>query len=141
MLAQGSRPVSLVPASLVGAMEAHMRQLIPLVSITLLSGPLLAQQQPAELPATVVVGKKDPSVKATTAGVGSLGDAPLLDTPAAVSVFTRALLDAQHATILTQAVLNDPSVAESYAPAGYYVNVNIRGFELDMFNSYRINGR
>ena len=113
---------------------------LPTLLSLFLALPALAQEKPVELPATVVVGKRDPGVKATNAGVGALGDAPLLDTPAAVSVFTRALLDAQHATLLTHAVLNDPSVAESYAPAGYYDSINIRGFELDVWNSYRING-
>lgn len=117
-----------------------MRQLIPTLIVLALAAPATAQEKAAELPSTVVVGKRDPGVKATNAGVGSLGEAPLLDTPAAISVFTRQLLDAQHATLLTHAVLNDPSVAESYAPAGYYDSINIRGFELDMWNSYRING-
>ena len=117
-----------------------MRQLIPTLIPLLFAVPAWAQEKPVELPATTVVGKRDPGVKANAAGVGSLGEAPLLDTPAAVSVFTRALLDAQHATLLTHAVLNDPSVAESYAPAGYYDSINIRGFELDVWNSYRING-
>lgn len=117
-----------------------MRQLIPTLFVLTFAVPVLAQEQPAELPSTVVVGKRDAGVTAKTAHVGSLGEAPLLDTPAAVSVFTRELLDAQHATLLTHAVLNDPSVAESYAPAGYYDSINIRGFELDVWNSYRING-
>ncbi|MBK8740367.1 MAG: Plug domain-containing protein [Betaproteobacteria bacterium] len=68
-------------------------------------------------------------------------EAPLLDTPAAVTVLPAELLDAQHATLLIHAALNDPSVAESYAPAGYYDSINIRGFELDVWNSYRINGK
>ena len=117
-----------------------MRQLIPTLLVLTFAVPAFGQEQPAELPSTVVVGKRDPGVKATTAHVGSLGEAPLLDTPAAVGVFTRELLDAQHATLLIHAVLNDPSVAESYAPAGYYDSINIRGFELDVWNSYRING-
>lgn len=79
-------------------------------------------------------------MKASTAQVGSLGETPLLDTPASVTVFTRELMDAQRATLLTDVVLNDPSVAQSYAPAGYYDSINIRGFELDPWNSYRING-
>jgi len=104
--------------------------------------PAFAQdsQSPAQLPATVVVGQKEPGVKAANASVGSLGEAPILDTPASVSVFTRALMDAQRAALLTDVVLNDPSVIPSYSPAGYYDLVNIRGFELDIFNSYRING-
>lgn len=117
-----------------------MRQLISTLLVLAYTVPVLAQEKPAELPSTIVVGKREPGVTAKTAHVGSLGEAPLLDTPAAVSVFTRELLDAQHATLLTHAVLNDPSVAESYAPAGYYDSINIRGFELDIWNSYRING-
>ncbi|MEO8135632.1 MAG: TonB-dependent siderophore receptor, partial [Betaproteobacteria bacterium] len=120
-----------------------MRQLVTLLISFALAAPALAAgaaDAPAELPATVVVGKKEPGIKAATASVGTLGDAPILDTPASVSVFTRALLDAQHATLLTHAVLNDPSVGESYTAAGYYDSISIRGFELDVWNSYRING-
>ncbi|MBK9606080.1 MAG: TonB-dependent receptor [Betaproteobacteria bacterium] len=117
-----------------------MRHLISALLILAIAAPALGQDAPAELSSTVVTGKREPGVKATTARVGSLGEAPLLDTPASVSVFNRQLLDAQHATLLTHAVLNDPSVAESYAPAGYYDSINIRGFELDVWNSYRING-
>ena len=117
-----------------------MRQLIPTLFLLSFAAPVMAQVQTTELPATVVLGQRESGVKAATASVGSLGEAPLLDTPAAVSVFTRELLDAEHATLLIQAVLNDPSVAESYAPAGYYDSISIRGFELDVWNSYRING-
>ncbi len=122
-----------------------MRRFIPVlttlcVALALPALSASAADAPAELPATVVTAKKEPGVKATTASVGTLGEAPLLDTPAAVSVFTRALLDAQRATLLTHAVLNDPSVGESYTAAGYYDSINIRGFDLDVWNSYRING-
>src|SRR5512141_709897 len=145
MLAQGSR-VGFVSCTL--PWLAPWRHLVRrLISIPFLAfaAPLCAQQAappatPSELPPTVVTGKKEPTLKASTAQVGSLGEAPLLDTPAAVTVFTRELIDAQRATLLTGVVLNDPSVMESYAPAGYYDSINIRGFELDLFNSYRING-
>jgi len=124
-----------------------VRQLIPLL-LASFAAPVAGQQTsgtpatsaPTELPTTVISAKKEPSLKATTAQVGSLGDAPLLDTPASVTVFTRELIEAQRAAILTDVVRNDPSVGESYAPAGYYDSINIRGFELDPFNSYRING-
>jgi len=123
-----------------------VRQLFPVLLFPLAT-PLWAQQvpssttaAPSELPTTIVSAKKEPGLKASTAQVGSLGEAPLLDTPASVTVFTRELIEAQRATTLKDVVLNDPSVAESYAPAGYYDSVNIRGFELDVWNSYRING-
>ena len=65
-----------------------MRQLIFPLLLLLFAVPALAQEKPVELPATTVVGKRDPGVKATTASVGTLGEAPLLDTPAAVMLTT-----------------------------------------------------
>ncbi|MCZ7176225.1 Plug domain-containing protein, partial [Salmonella enterica] len=66
---------------------------------------------------------------------------PLLDTPAAISVFTDALIEDQQARLLSDVLKNDASVGESYAPVGYYENFVVRGFSLNSASSYKINGR
>lgn len=79
--------------------------------------------------------------QAREAQVGGLHNAPLLDTPAAVSVFSRQLLDDRQVRKLSEVLQSDASVGESYAPVGYYENFNVRGFELNAASSYRINGQ
>ncbi|HDS1737916.1 TonB-dependent siderophore receptor [Pseudomonas sp. BP8] len=79
--------------------------------------------------------------QAREAQVGGLQAAPLLDTPAAVSVFTQQLLEDRQVRKLSEVLQSDASVGESYAPIGYYENFNVRGFELNAASSYKINGQ
>ena len=114
-------------------------------SLTL--GLLLASAVPdalaasTELPATAVTADDSTGYRADSAWVGGFGAAPLLDTPASVSVFTEALLKDQQARLLSEVLRNDASVGESYAPIGYYENFVVRGFSLNSASSYKINGR
>ncbi|KMM85381.1 iron complex outermembrane recepter protein [Pseudomonas taetrolens] len=114
-------------------------------SLTL--GLLLASAVPdalaasTELPATAVTADDSTGYRADSAWVGGFGPAPLLDTPASVSVFTEALLKDQQARLLSEVLRNDASVGESYAPIGYYENFVVRGFSLNSASSYKINGR
>ena len=84
---------------------------------------------------------QDSGYQAREAQVGGLHSAPLLDTPAAVSVFSRQLLDDRQVRKLSEVLQSDASVGESYAPIGYYENFNVRGFELNAASSYRVNGQ
>jgi len=84
---------------------------------------------------------QDSAYQAREAQVGGLHSAPLLDTPAAVSVFGRQLLDDRQVRKLSEVLQSDASVGESYAPIGYYENFNVRGFELNAASSYRVNGQ
>jgi len=79
--------------------------------------------------------------QARQAAVGSFQPAPLLDTPAAISVFSQQLLEDRQVRKLSEVLQSDASVGESYAPIGYYENFNVRGFELNAASSYRINGQ
>ncbi len=94
-----------------------------------------------ELPAVQVQGQETSGYRAETASVGGFNEAPLLDTPASVSVFNAALLKDQQARLLSEVLRNDASVGESYAPIGYYENFVVRGFSLNAASSYKINGR
>ncbi|MDD0975382.1 TonB-dependent siderophore receptor [Pseudomonas fontis] len=75
------------------------------------------------------------------ASVAGFAPAPLLDTPASVSVFTEQLLQDRQVRLLSEVLQSDASVGESYAPVGYYENFMVRGFSLDAANSYKINGQ
>ncbi|MFZ5933465.1 TonB-dependent siderophore receptor [Pseudomonas sp. HS6-2] len=83
----------------------------------------------------------DEGYQAREASVGGFQPAPLLDTPASVSVFSQQLLEDRQVRLLSEVLQSDASVGESYAPIGYYENFNVRGFELNAASSYRINGQ
>jgi len=78
--------------------------------------------------------------RANSSSIAGFGDTPLLDTPASVSVITEAQLKDQQARLLSDVIKNDASIGENYAPVGYYENISVRGFPLDLASGYRING-
>lgn len=94
-----------------------------------------------ELPAVTVTGDDTSSYQADSASVGGFEAAPLLDTPASISVVNEAMIKDQQARLLSEVLRNDASVGESYAPVGYYENFVVRGFSLNSASSYKINGR
>jgi iron complex outermembrane receptor protein len=98
-------------------------------------------QAAAELPALTVTGQDTSGYQATSASVGGFEAAPLLDTPASISVINQALIQDQQARLLSEVLKNDASVGDSYAPVGYYENFVVRGFSLNSASSYKINGR
>jgi len=94
-----------------------------------------------ELPALTVTGEDTSGYQADSASVSGFDAAPLLDTPASISVFNDALIKDQQARLLSEVLRNDASVGQSYAPVGYYENFVVRGFSLNSASSYKINGR
>ena len=111
------------------------------VGILLASTLPVAHAAKTELPATAVTAQDNGAYQADNAWVGGFEAAPLLDTPAAIAVFTDELIEDQHARLLSDVLKNDASVGESYAPVGYYENFVVRGFSLNSASSYKINGR
>ena len=94
-----------------------------------------------ELPAVKVQGQDESGYRSETASVGGFDDAPLLDTPASITVINATLIKDQQARLLSEVLRNDASVGDSYAPIGYYENFVVRGFSLNAASSYKINGR
>jgi iron complex outermembrane receptor protein len=86
-----------------------------------------------------VVGKAEPGYAVSTVQVGVAGPLPLLDTPAAVTAVTRQMLDDKQSRLLSDAIKNDASIGENYAPVGYYGDFAIRGFVLDLATALKIN--
>ncbi|MET3434962.1 iron complex outermembrane receptor protein [Herbaspirillum seropedicae] len=98
------------------------------------------QGQDQGLPTINVTASGATGVQARSASVAGFDDAPLLDTPASVSVVTSAQMKDQQSRLLSDVVKNDASINENYAPVGYYENFSIRGFTLDPASAYRVNG-
>ena len=112
---------------------------LKLLCLSLLASPALGAS--TELPATRVEGEADSGYQVRQASVGGFDEAPLLDTPASISVINAALIKDQQARLLSEVLRNDASVGDSYAPIGYYENFVVRGFSLNAASSYKINGR
>ncbi|MHB1056699.1 MAG: TonB-dependent siderophore receptor [Rhodanobacter sp.] len=70
---------------------------------------------------------------------GSFGNAPLQDTPAAITVITRDQIDDRQPRTLSELARNDAALGDSYAPVGYYQDVAIRGYALDLATGYKLN--
>lgn len=111
------------------------------LSLTLPSATSLAEDSITLDPLQVSEVYGDDGYQARQASVTGLQPAPLLDTPASVSVFSEQLLQDRQVRTLSQVLQSDASVGDSYAPIGYYENVNVRGFALNAANSYKINGQ
>ncbi|HGM5583314.1 TPA: TonB-dependent siderophore receptor [Pseudomonas putida] len=111
------------------------------LGLALHAGQGLADERVTLAPLQVTERSGDDGYQPREAQVGGWHAAPLLDTPASVSVFSRQLLDDRQVRTLSEVLQSDASVGESYAPIGYYENFNVRGFELNAASSYRINGQ
>lgn len=100
-----------------------------------------SQDQPAAatLPALEVTADSD-GYRAGHARVGSFGEAALRDTPAAVTVITRDQIEDRQPRTLSELARSDAALGDNYAPVGYYQNLAIRGFALDLATGYRLNG-
>src|SRR5690606_29080243 len=105
--------------------------LLPLV-FAVTCTPLLAEENRSHLLDPVTVkGHANEGYQATQASVGGFDEAPLLDTPASISVITQEMLLNQQARMLSEVLRNDASVGDSYAPVGYYENFQVRGYSLN----------
>ncbi|EJL84957.1 TonB-dependent siderophore receptor [Herbaspirillum sp. CF444] len=128
-----------------------MKRFSPLaISLTLAGAPCVfttgaRAEEPVEagsLPTVSVTAEDDsaPTYRARSSNIAGFGETPLLDTPASVAVVTEAQLKDQQARLLSDVIKNDASIGENYAPVGYYENISVRGFPLDLASGYRING-
>ena len=89
------------------------------------------------LPEVVITGAK---AQASRASVAGFSNAPLLETPASVSVLTaQQMLDLQIRST-TDAARYDASIGDAYNAVGYSEQFSIRGFKLDNASSYRKDG-
>jgi iron complex outermembrane receptor protein len=97
-----------------------------------------AQSAQQELPAVLVTGER--SGAAGRASVAGFSDAPLLQTPASVTVISRAQMQDLQIRSTSEAMKFDASVSDSYNAVGYAEQFSIRGFALDNNSNYRKDG-
>ena len=89
----------------------------------------------AQLNPVTVTGERGTGYVAKTAmiaGPGGTQEVELKDLPASVSVITRDLLDDKQVKVMSEAVRLDASIGDYYSPIGYYENLYIRGFPLEI---------
>jgi len=100
------------------------------------------ESQATPLATIKVKAKADKGYRAESSQVdtfGSFGNAPLHDTPAAVTVITRDQLDDRQPRTLSEIAHSDAALGDNYAPVGYYQDISIRGFPLDLATGFRLN--
>jgi iron complex outermembrane receptor protein len=90
------------------------------------------------MPEVVITAAKPAA--AERASVGGFSDAPLLQTPASISVIDRQQMQDFSIRNSTEAMKFDASVGDSYNAVGYAEQFSIRGFALDSTSSYRKDG-
>ncbi|MRW88001.1 TonB-dependent siderophore receptor [Pseudoduganella sp. FT26W] len=110
---------------------------IALAVLQMTSGAVRAEDPDQAMQEVVVNGAK---LRAASASVAGFGSAPLLETPASVSVLTsQQMLDLQIRST-TDAAKFDASLSDAYNAVGYAEQFSIRGFKLDNESSYRKDG-
>jgi iron complex outermembrane receptor protein len=100
--------------------------------------PSASAQQTEPVASVVVTGSR--WVASDRASIGGFSDAPLLDTPAAISALTRTQMQDLSIRNVTDAARFDASVGDAYNAVGYAEQFSIRGFALDNASSYRKDG-
>ena len=117
----------------------------PLTKIAFLIAPAIAsigiahaQTGEQVLPQVIVT---DTSAKRDIASaVGGFGNAPLLQTPAAISVIGQEQLQDWRIRRIADVIKLDASLNEAYNAVGYAEQFSLRGFPLDNASSYRKDG-
>ena len=97
-----------------------------------------ADPQAQSMAEVVVTASKAPAAK--RASVGGFSDAPLLQTPASVTVISQKDMQDLQIRNLSDAVKLDASINDAYNAVGYAEQFSIRGFKLDNNSSYRKDG-
>ncbi|MDB5918004.1 MAG: TonB-dependent receptor [Massilia sp.] len=90
------------------------------------------------MPEVVITGAK--SQAGERASIGGFVEAPLLQTPASITVIDRQQMQDFSIRNSSDAMKFDASVSDAYNAVGYAENFSIRGFNLDNTSSYRKDG-
>lgn len=99
-----------------------------------------AQSSDKTLEEVRVTAVKEAAGSAKRASVGGFAEAPLVETPASISVITQQQMQDLRIRQTSDAVRFDASVNDSYNAIGYAEQFSIRGFALDNSSSYRKDG-
>ncbi|MDE1148218.1 MAG: TonB-dependent receptor [Azospirillaceae bacterium] len=97
-------------------------------------------QQEKSLDEVLVTGSRAPSFKAEVVQVGAFRNQSLLDTPLTVEIVPRAVLDAQGAQGLDDALRNTPGITQQATSPLTSNNFVSRGVLMQARTNYRLNG-
>ncbi len=103
------------------------------------AGPDQAQVE-RRLDEEIVVTGQRPTFKTEMVQVGAFRNQSILDTPASIAVIPKALLDAQGATGLEEALRNAPGVTQQATSPTTSNNFVSRGVLMNARTNYRLNG-
>lgn len=122
--------IILWPISFLHAQETDQQQRVPAAA----QG---AHGERVELDEVIVHGE----VGRGPSSVALFAETPLIELPFSVGVYSEQLIEDQRAFTLKEVLQNDPSIAVQM-PGGYYgtQNFGARGFQVDNFNGYRLDG-
>jgi iron complex outermembrane receptor protein len=107
------------------------------------SAPALADQGvqvERKLDDEIVVNGQRPTYRADVVQVGAFRNQSILDTPASIAVVSRALLDAQGATGLEEALRNTPGITQQSTSPTTSNNFVSRGVLMNARTNYRLDG-
>lgn len=122
-----------------GAVRRDLSALAVSAALLALAQSAAAQTAPATLPEVRVQGGA--GVPATErASVGAITDAPLAETPQAISVIRSEEMRELGATSLPAALRTETSVSDFYNTVGYTEGLQVRGFQLDNALNFRRDG-
>jgi iron complex outermembrane recepter protein len=99
-----------------------------------------AEARAPQLEEIVVSADRADSFGAGLVQAGTFRNARLIDTPLTVNVVPRAVIDAQAATGLYDALRNTAGVSRSQLNGATYDNIAIRGILVENRGNYRLNG-
>lgn len=110
------------------------------------TGSVAAQENQPTDPASTklqtvsVTGEKDKGFKTKYVQVGAFRDQDILDVPLTVNVIPRALLEAQDAKSLYDALKNAAGVSRAQTNGSVTDSLSIRGITVEARTNYRLNG-
>ncbi|HET6587200.1 MAG TPA: TonB-dependent siderophore receptor [Oleiagrimonas sp.] len=117
-----------------------MLALLPLVSLPTMAATTHYDKTPPQVTKLKAVKvEANAADDADATGIDSYGNASLHDTPAAVTVIGRQQIENRHIRTLSELARGDASLGDNYAAVGYYQDIAIRGYPLDLATGYRIN--
>jgi iron complex outermembrane receptor protein len=110
---------------------------IALAAAQLANAQTTAQTTDSKMTEVVITANR---IAADRSSVAGFADAPLLQTPASVSVITHEQMQDLQIRNVTDASKYDASIGDAYNAVGYAEQFSIRGFKLDNASSYRKDG-
>lgn len=113
---------------------------ILMVAAAAAQAPVGDPQVERKLDEEIIITGQRPSFKAEVVQVGAFRNQSILDTPASIAVIPKALLDAQGATGLEEALRNAPGVTQQATSPTTSNNFVSRGVLMNARTNYRLNG-